>query len=144
MIYFYIGKVRIEIRKVKGSRRYNKKFLFFIFLIFTDSLSSVQYYYVYCSLYLFIYWYGVNNSFKYKTLLGYAMLALFEYCMVVDAYFYPKTETIIYEAYEYFITGIHLCIIATLFEWTHIRESMGNLVDSITRFLGYGYNFSFV
>ena len=112
-------------------------------LSITEALTNSQYYLMYAMLYCSIYWYGSNKSFTFKTLSGYVIMVIFQLCMAADAYFYPETETVIYQCYEYIVMAIHLYIITTLFRWRKIRRNMGDYLVGSFGINSDNYNITF-
>lgn len=101
-------------------------------------------YVAYCFYYFFIYWYGVKNFFRLKTIFWYAMLMLFQFCMAIDAYYYSEVNTPLWAYYEYFIMVFHLCVISSLCKWKDIRGNLELFITSFVRSFSGSYNFTFI
>jgi len=107
-----------------------------------DVLTNPQYYLGYMVIYTLTYWYVFKCYGVNKTLLGYVTLIVFELTMAMDAVFYAKTETILYNSYTYIIVFVHLYIIISLFEWKRIKHNMGVFARGLLCTIWPSYNYS--
>jgi hypothetical protein len=108
-----------------------------------ESYSNLIFYVFISSSFALCYWYEVVIGKNIKIVLAYGIMVLFQLMMVLDAYFYKDIITRIYQAYEFVIVGVHLYIIIVLIEPRKLIKTLGDSINSLSDFLGIGYNLSF-
>ena len=108
-----------------------------------DWSSNAFFYLMYANLYCLCYYYQLKKGKNIKILFAYGIMVLFQTAMVLDAYIYKDIITHIYKAYEFVVVGIHLYIITVLIEPRKLIKTLGDSLNSLSDFLGIGYNLSF-
>lgn len=109
-----------------------------------DQLSYTNYYLSMASFYGAVYFIMNKNHYPLKTKFGCVIIILFYAVVPVDAYFYPKTQTVIYTYYLYIVMFVHLHLLTTFIRWRTLARSVGESIDSLVRILGYNYNIAFL
>lgn len=109
---------------------------------FIDFLPDEIYYLLFASLYSALYHFLYITNVKLNTVFACAIIILFSTGAALDASFYPKTETIFYNNYEFLAMAVHLYFIYTLINWRLLRSFVGTSINSFARFVGANYSMS--
>lgn len=98
-----------------------------------------MYYLLFAGVYSCLYHYSIMTKAKFNIVLSCAIIVIFNVITAGDAYFYPETETVFYQSYEFLVVGVHLHLISSLIDREILRRTLGQIFDGIADYMGISY-----
>jgi hypothetical protein len=112
--------------------------------VFSDWVTNQGFYAGYAAIYCLLYFHVKNNTkSNIAELSSIVLMILLVIGMIVDAEFYPETETSFWQSYEINVLLLHAFIIISFINWRLLRTYMGESVNGICRFFGVSDAFRF-